>query len=110
MPVYCYKCPLCEAVESIFRSISCRNVAPQCPECGAAIMDRDIVAEGTNTPMQEYHKPIEMYSVAPTSADEVTELRRKLPNVKFNDQFVPIAHSRHEKLAILKATGFLEQN
>jgi len=109
MPLYCFICTSCGHQDSAVRPISKRDDATDCPKCHA-IMARDIVAEGTNTPMQEFHRPIEMYSVAPISTEEVAELRRKLPDVKFNDLMVPVAHSRHEKMAILKATGFQEGN
>lgn len=57
-----------------------------------------------------YHRPIEMFSVAPMGADEYDTLRRKLPDVEFTPQLVPIAHNLAEKRRILKATGFEDRS
>ena len=57
-----------------------------------------------------YHKPIEMFSVAPETPTQFDDLRRKCPNVEFTDQLVPIARNYQEKKAILAATNFDDLN
>jgi len=59
---------------------------------------------------QAFHQPIEMFSVAPESPDQLRDMREKLPDLEFTSDLVPIAHNRQEKLAILKAVGFEERN
>lgn len=86
-----------------------RNSPAVCDACGSPA-NRAVGAERVGSMNHEFNKPIEMYSVAPNSADEVTELRRAVPDIKFNDQLVPLAHNRAEKLRILKAVGYAEKS
>ena len=66
--------------------------------------------EGSNT------EPIKMLSIAVDNEDEVDDFRRRNPGVEIsrdrrNPLFgVPVASSRSQKLRILKAEGFAEQN
>jgi len=106
MPIYVYKCPCGGRSEKLLPMTQYQDMQ-YCEICGQP-MFRDLPAEHMNTPLQAFHTPIEMYSVAPETPGQAADLRRKLPDVKFNDLGVPVAHNRQEKLAILRATGFQE--
>lgn len=108
MPVYCFKCATCGTLREEFLPMGRRNDAIKCPECSAD-MARDITAERTNTPDQEFGRPIEMYSIAPDTPQEEMSLRRKCPDIQWDTEMhVPLARTRHEKLRLLKAAGFIE--
>ena len=92
-----------------------RNHLPQCPQCGpdpgATLMQRSLQAEATNTPMQDFRKPIDMFSIAPTNGDEELELRRAVPEAEWDETLkVPKARNRQEKLKLLKACGYVEKS
>ena len=109
MPVYCFKCPICGKRSELLRSMSAMRDPAFC-ECGAE-MRRDMRAEHTNTPLQDFRTPIEMFSIAPETPDQERELRRKCPEVEWDEQLkVPRARNRHQKLALLKAVGFVERS
>lgn len=63
-----------------------------------------------------FQKPIEMHSVGTNDPDEIARLRRECPGVEIADDprhpdyGVPKAHTRQEKLKVLKACGFVERN
>ena len=106
MPMYPYECPECGYVEDVFKPMSECGSVESCPDCGA-VMDRTY-GRGPSTLDEAFHKPIEMFSVAPTGVDEFNELRQKLPDTEFTADLVPVAHNRSEKKRILEATGFEE--
>lgn len=107
MPMYPYECPECGFVYKTFKPMSESGTPESCSECGA-LMDR--VFTGCASLDTAYHKPIEMFSVAPTGADELTALRKKLPDTVFTDQGVPLAHNLAEKQRILAAAGFEDRS
>jgi hypothetical protein len=86
-----------------------------CDRCASHTLQRQYTSHAT--PHQNFHTPIEMDSVAPTSHIGIQELRRKIPDsVKMSldrrDPLygVPVVKNRSEKLAVLKAAGFVERN
>lgn len=84
------------------------HTAPtKCPSCEAGSCAAGL---SPSSPDTAYHRPIEMFSVAPMGADEYNELRTKLPDVEFTPQLVPIAYNLAEKQRILKATGFEDRS
>lgn len=107
MPMYPYKCWACGHATEVFKPMTQYKTPEQCPECGAS-MDRVFThrCASLDTP---FRKPIEMFSVAPTNPAEVVALRRAMPDVTLTPQLVPVAHSRAEKLRILRATGCEEK-
>lgn len=111
MPTYCYCCEQCGEVSAEFRPISRRSDAGVCSKCGAVTF-RHRGAEFTEYQRHNpnFSKPIEMYSIAPENPRQLQELRQKCPDVKFNDLLVPIARNRQEKLKLLKAVGYVENN
>jgi hypothetical protein len=64
--------------------------------------------------MQAYHTPIELYSIAMETDEEIREFMKKAPDVHVStdpddDMYgVPVAASRYQKLQALKSAGFVE--
>lgn len=85
----------------------------QCPECGGVEFHR--VPCLPHTDMVEFHKPIEMLSIALNTPDEIRDFQRACPDVEISDDpadenyGVPIARSRKQKLQALRAAGFEEK-
>ena len=88
-------------------SMTDRDVLQTCEACGGD-MHRDIQAEQCSTPLKAFHKPIEMYSLAPDTQEQYHELRRKCPHIQFNDHLVPLATCRRDKKDLMKAVGNVE--
>lgn len=107
MPRYCYVCDNCGLHDSEIVPMFQRRTEVPCA-CGA--MMRQDFSKAASVGGRAFHKPIEMYSVAPNNPQEVAAFQRRNPDVKMNDQLVPIAHNRAEKLRILKNEGFEEHS
>lgn len=109
MPIYCFECP-CGHRREVLRQIKDRNDSVVCPQCRGQ-MTRNTQTEMTNTPLQAFHKPIEMFSIAPTSANEERELRKAVPDAEWDERLkVPKAKDRHQKLRLLRACNYVETN
>lgn len=101
-----FSCDSCSRTKVDFRSRE--EGAPIC-ECGA-LMVRDFSVR--NKPKHArnaaFHKPIELYSLAP----ETPEQRRELEAVgaTFTPEGVPLARDRAEKKRIMKTAGYVEMS
>lgn len=105
MPQYCYRCGECGNRFTDFRPIEKRNQGTLCA-CGA-LTERDFLAEGSPNSMNDaFHKPIEMYSIAPNTPAEKRVLEKA--GATFGEGDVPLARTRAEKLRLLKAVDFVE--
>lgn len=102
---YPYECPKCG--HFVLEPASWFVEHENCPECDAAV-EKVVGAVRKRGLDPVFQTPIEMFSIAPTSWDELVAMRRKFPDAKFTDQGVPLAHTRAEKLAFLKHAGFVE--
>lgn len=115
MPLYPYACenPSCHHSDDEFQKIVDVSLT-QCPRCGQETYKRQVCQVHTN--LKEFHKPIEMYSVAVDSLEEVREMKRRNPNVEISDDpkhplfGVPIARTRADKMSVLRKEGFIETN
>lgn len=112
MPIYCYRCDACQHTVEEYQSI--RDAAlVECPACGDQTAFRRVPAP-TNTDMREFVKPIEMYSVAMNTDDEIRAFKARCPEVDVStDQAdpmygIPIARTRKQKMQALGALGFTE--
>lgn len=111
MPVYNYKCDDCGHVQEDYQKI---NAEPNkvCPVCSRDNYHRVPTLPHTN--LREFRTPIEMYSIAMQDDDEIVAFKRQCPDVdvcmdKGSDLYgVPVARNRAQKLAALKAAGFVE--
>jgi len=109
MPRYSYICDACGLEHDEFVPMSQYQKEVPCPQCGA-MMPRTFAGRTPHTLDKPFHKPIEMYSVAPETPAEVADFRRKNPDVQLNDQLVPMARNRAEKLRILRNAGYEEKS
>lgn len=115
MPLYDYKCRTCNHTAEEFRKITSDSSKPEvCPECTAQTYER--LPSLVHTDLKEFHTPIEMYSIALDSDDEIREFMRKAPDVQVctdpnSDMYgIPVARNRHQKLQALKAMNYEEVN
>lgn len=109
MPRYPYTCDTCGQEHEELVPMSQYKPEIPCPQCGAK-MHRTYMGRSPHSSATPYQHPIEMYSVAPNSPQELAAFRRANPDVQLNDQLVPLARNRQEKLHILKSLGYEEKN
>ena len=98
-----------------------KEQTPACEKCGAstfAIVKAGQFAQG-NGPVHltgKFDKPIEMMSVALDNDAEIGDFRDRNPNVEIHSEpnhpqyGIPLAHTRKEKMNILREEGYLELN
>lgn len=112
MPIYDYACP-CGHKDTEFQKMSSKPLTV-CPKCNGGEYHR--VPSVPHTNLIEFHKPIEMFSIAANSLEEIREMQAKAPDVQISDDpndemyGVPIVRNRAQKLAALAAVGFQETN
>ena len=105
MPVYQYECE-CGYVVRETRPMCLRNDWMYCTDCGEAMTLNPAAHSKTHSP--NYHKPIELYSMAPETPEQHAELAAA--GATFNPEGVPIAHNRTEKKRLMRAAGMVEMN
>lgn len=112
MPMYPYDCESCNHRDDEFQKMEDPHLI-DCPKCRQPSYKRRPCL--AHTSHKEYSKPIEMFSIALDHEDEIREFQRRNPEAQIstnrNDPLfgVPIARSRHEKLAILEKEGYQEK-
>ena len=74
-------------------------------ECGGEAI-RDLASETCNSMNQEFHTPIEMYSIAPNDTAEHRQLAEA--GATFSPNGAPLAHSRAEKKKLMEVVGHVE--
>lgn len=113
MPLYDYKCRTCNHEATEFQKMASEPLHV-CPACYQPTYCKQVSLPHTD--LKEYHTPIDMFSIAMESDDEIREFMRKAPDVEVctdpdSDVYgIPIARSRHQKLQALKAAGYVETN
>lgn len=113
MPIYQYLCTACGCEKEEFQLMADLPLT-KCPECGEDKFTK-VPALFDSGGLKEFSKPIVMHSVAATTPEELMDLKRKCPDIEMsmdpNDELfgVPVVKNRKEKLAVLKATGFVEK-
>lgn len=112
MPTYDYRCNTCTVSFEAFRSMRDED-SEQCPSCKSYQCVR--VPSVPNTDMREFKTPIEMFSIALDTDEDIREFKRKAPDVDIGtdpdreDYGIPIARTRKQKLAALRAVGYTEK-
>jgi putative FmdB family regulatory protein len=117
MPMYDYECDGCRHADSEFKHM--RNAEPvgvvtPCPRCGETKYRR--VISTFHTDLKEFHKPIEMFSIAMEDDETIRDFKRRCPDVDVQidpehpDYGLPIARNRKQKLDALRAAGYRELN
>lgn len=111
MPAYPYVCDKCGHVATEFCTISQYRRQIPCVQCSDGTqMRRSFAGKGPHSLDVPYQHPIEMFSIAPNNPTELMAFQRRNPNVRLNDQMVPVVRSRQEKLRVLRNEGFEEKN
>lgn len=112
MPIYRYRCESCKHEHEDYQHMK-EDAWTQCPACGGTDYRRVPCLPHVE---QQFHKPIEMYSIALNTRKEIDAFRRACPDVAISDDpsnplyGIPIAATRSQKLAALDARGFTERN
>lgn len=106
MPVYCYKCEACGGRLTKINTIDNRDKGGKC--CGQW-MSRDITAEGVNSTDAEYAKPI-LSESAGVGANQVTDFKRRHPNIPITDDGRVIFTSHNQRKKALKEMGFFDRD
>lgn len=112
MPMYSYLCGKCGHADDEFQRMADAHLTA-CPECAGAYV-RQVTAPHTD--LKEFSSPIEMFSIALDTEDEVRAFKLKCPDVEMQDDpkhpdfGLPIARNRKQKLAALKAVNYQEGN
>lgn len=113
MPMYDFKCTGCGHADTEFFKMASENLQ-RCPKCLSLTYRKQVSLPHTD--LKEFSKPIEMFSIAMSSEDEVRAFKRKCPDVECNDDInhpdfgLPVARSRKQKLQALAAAGYVETN
>jgi putative FmdB family regulatory protein len=113
MPLYDYVCDRCGRKAIEFQKMS-SDPLTECPICKTPTYRK--VPSIPNTPLQEFHKPIEMLSIAMEDDEAIKEFVGKCPDVEVSMDpnspmyGVPLARCRQQKLDALDAAGFVETN
>jgi putative FmdB family regulatory protein len=112
MPIYQYVCDACAHEEEEFQRINDDPIS-ECPVCHKPAYHRVPCLPHTN--LVEFHKPVEMHSLALCHADDIAAFKRKYPQVEMSDNpdhplyGVPLAANRQQKLAVLAGEGWEEK-
>lgn len=112
MPIYVYKCDACGHEDEEFQHIQASPISA-CPVCTSDKYHR--VPCRTHSDMIEFQRPIAMQSIGMAHDDEIAAFRERNPGVEISDDpdnplfGVPIAHTRKEKLQILRNEGWTER-
>lgn len=84
----------------------------QCPKCnGQTYCKRPSLP---HSDMIEFHKPVELYSIALNDDEEIKAFKRKAPDVYVETDprsemyGIPVARTRKQKLDALQAMGHVE--
>lgn len=112
MPIYEYECNTCHHATDEFQFMSEAELTT-CPECGGETYQKR--PSLPHSDMVEFHKPIELLSIALNHDDEIREFQKAAPDVPIETDprsehyGIPIAKSRKQKLQALEAAGFVEK-
>lgn len=113
MPMYEYECE-CGHADTIFMQMKDCNehtIVMPCPKCAGNFRRQVSVP---HTDLKEFHKPIELLSIAMEDREEIEAFAKRCPDVDVSlDETselygVPVARTRKAKLQALKAAGFVE--
>jgi putative FmdB family regulatory protein len=110
MPCYEYKCASCQFADTEYQHIH-DNPLVECPECHKPTYEKQV--SRVHSSMREFSAPIEMFSIACNTTEEIQEMQKAGVNISDDPENplfgVPVARSRHEKLKALKVAHFVER-
>lgn len=110
MPLYEYCCGSCGHEDLEVKSMSFPALVG-CPKCGHKAYQRQISLPHN---IQDYRKPIEMFSIAMNTPEQVADFKRRAPDVDVSDDprdpdfGLPIARNLTQKRQALKAVGYAD--
>jgi len=114
MPLYDYQCKVCKHADEEFFKIASSAEPRACPKCGAdGSYERQVSLPHSD--LIEFHKPIEMFSIAMEDPEEIKRFITKTGVAVSLDPSdplygVPIARNRSEKRKALNDAGFEERS
>ena len=114
MPLHDYVCVNCKHAATEYHRAAAPDIE-ECPKCKTPNYKKQFAL--IHSPQLGYRTPIEMYSIALNTPEQIREFKRKAPDVEVEDRDynhplwgVPLARTRHQKMQALKAAGFVEKN
>jgi putative FmdB family regulatory protein len=114
MPIYEMGCSNCNHKTEEYRQMSASGPAELCPNCGDITYTRQV--SRPHSDMVSFSTPIEMFSIAMDTPEEVRAFARRCPDVDIetNEDHpmfgVPVARNRKAKLQALAVAGYMESN
>lgn len=117
MPMYEWRDPRDGSIVEVFRLMKDYKEPPTVEEGADPYVEYERVPNlGAQCDNKEFAVPIKMCSLGLTSLEAVRDFQKRNPGVTIEDDMtkedfgVPIAHSRAEKLGILRKEGWEERN
>lgn len=118
MPMYSYRCCECNHEDTEFRHM--KDATPVgshvlCPKCNSPAYQR-LIDVPSGAMEKDYHTPIDMYSIAVESIEDIRRMQKNCPDAHISDDpsdpmyGVPIAKNRKAKMQLLNSEGYIETN
>jgi len=106
MPLYCYKCPVCNRPETMLRPMRESSAeGPMCQQCSETSMVRDISAEHVNSTDQEYDRPVLSDSLG-VHPSQIKDAQRRFQHHEFAPDGRMVIRSHNQYKKIRKELGF----
>jgi putative FmdB family regulatory protein len=108
MPIYDYHCDVCDNTFTDYFKFGRVDPIPEvqeCPECKQLTAKRQFPCPHAQL---DFHKPIELFSLAPVKKEEVDNFRQQNPDIQCegdpaSDMYgVPVVHNEQERSRVLK--------
>lgn len=116
--MYSFKCDECGHEDAEFmqmqNSISV-GAHTECPACHL-LLYRRMIDVPSGAMEKDYHTPIDMYSIAVESIEDIRRMQKNCPDAHISDDpsdpmyGVPIAKNRKAKMQLLNSEGYIETN
>lgn len=112
MPLFDMKCSQCDHADEEYLKIHADSIQV-CPKCNHLAYEKQVSVSRAKD--AEFRTPIDLYSIAMESQEEIQAFKRRAPDVDCSDDpndpmyGVPIARTRQAKLQALEVAGFQER-
>lgn len=110
MPVYVFKCRLCDHSHDAVRSIGGRDEPLPCPKCSDGVCERDVVASmRVNSTDMEYASPVYSNALG-VPPNQIAEAQRKFPHHEFDPNGRMILRSHAGRNRVLRDLGYFDKD
>ena len=105
MPIYCYRCPRCDATYETIKPMSQSDETEECWQC-AATMERDMSAEGGAAPVGCENANTFWSDSLAINPDQIPEHRRLFPDIPVDSGGRPGFTSHKQRERYIEVCGF----